>query len=112
MAVRRNTRGEKTNKTKKRMKIRPKKRNGPGPGGGGKAGKKPTKKRAARKKKTTKKRIARKKTVKRKTVEKAKPRSKPKPKFTCVLCGVEVGVAKEGLGISRLMCCGHPMRRK
>ena len=41
-----------------------------------------------------------------------RPRAKPKPKYMCVLCGVEVEMTKEGLGISRLMCCGHPMRRK
>ena len=68
-------------------------------------------KKKAAKKKTAKKKTARKKAVK-KTAAKAKPRSKPKPKYTCVLCGVEVGITKEGLGISRLMCCGHPMRKK
>jgi hypothetical protein len=65
----------------------------------------------AAKKKTTKKKPARKKPPKRSAV-KAKPKSRPKPKYTCVLCGVEVAVSKEGLGISRLMCCGHPMRKK
>jgi ribosomal protein S14 len=84
-----------------------------------KAKKKVTKKKAAKKKvtkkkaakKSAKKKPARKKPAKR-SVAKAKPRSKPKPKYTCVLCGVEVGITKEGLGISRLMCCGHPMRKK
>ena len=42
----------------------------------------------------------------------AKPKGKPRPRYTCVLCGVEVAISKEGLGISRLLCCGHPMRKK
>jgi hypothetical protein len=72
--------------------------------------KKATKKKAT-KKKATKRKVTKKKAVRNK-VSKAKPRSKPKPRYTCVLCGVEVTVAKEGLGISRLLCCGHPMRKK
>jgi hypothetical protein len=73
------------------------------------ARKKVTKKKTA-KKKVTMKKTAKKKVTKKKTV--AKARAKPKPKYSCVLCGVEVAVSKEGLGISRLMCCGHPMRKK
>jgi hypothetical protein len=69
-----------------------------------------TKKKAA-KKKVTKKKAAKKKVAKKK-VSKAKPKSKRKPRYTCVLCGVEVAISKEGLGISRLLCCGHPMRKK
>jgi hypothetical protein len=77
--------------------------------------KKTVKKKAAKKKavkKKTAKKKAAKKTIKRRVVAKAKPGVRPKPKYTCVLCGVEVAVSKEGLGISRLMCCGHPMRKK
>ena len=74
------------------------------------AKKKATKKKAT-KKKTVKKKATKKKTTNKK-VSKAKPRGKPKPRYTCVLCGVEVVISKEGLGISRLLCCGHPMRKK
>jgi hypothetical protein len=80
-----------------------------------KAKKKTAKKKPARRK-AVRKKTARRKTAKKPTrgqaAAKAKPRSKPKPKYTCVLCGVEVTVSKEGLGISKLMCCGHPMRKK
>ena len=67
------------------------------------------------KKKTTEKKTTKKKVVKKKATKKAskaKPRGKSKPRYTCVLCGVEVAVSKEGLGISNLLCCGHPMRKK
>jgi septal ring-binding cell division protein DamX len=92
-----------------------------------KAKKKPAKKVAKRKiakKKAAKKKVVKKATRKKpakkaaprkpakRTAAKAKPRSMPKPKYTCVLCGVEVAITKDGLGISRLMCCGHPMRKK
>jgi hypothetical protein len=70
-------------------------------------------KKAVKKKvsKAKKKVTARKKAVKKK-VSKAKPKARKRPRYTCVLCGVEVAVSKEGLGISRLLCCGHPMRKK
>jgi ribosomal protein S14 len=70
-----------------------------------KAGKKTAKRKIVKKKAAPKKRV-------RASAAKAKPKSKPKAKYTCVLCGVEVGITREGLGISRLMCCGHPMRKK
>ncbi len=71
--------------------------------------KKATKKKAVKKKATKKKAVKKKATKK---ASKAKPRGKPRPRYTCVLCGVEVTISKEGLGISRLLCCGHPMRKK
>ena len=80
------------------------------------AKRKPKKKKKIVKKKAVKRKVAKKKaakkTMKSRVVAKAKPGVRPKPKYTCVLCGVEVAVSKEGLGISRLMCCGHPMRKK
>ena len=72
------------------------------------AKKKAVKRKAPAKKRVVKKKKAKKKVTKKRTVA----RAKAKPKYSCVLCGVEVAVSKEGLGISRLMCCGHPMRRK
>jgi hypothetical protein len=109
MAVRRTRKAAKKKPVRKKAKKAAKKRTTR------KTAKKIAKKRVTKrtaKKKTAKKKATKKRTVKRKPVARAKSTSKPKPKFTCVLCGVEVGVTKEGLGISRLMCCGHPMRRK
>ena len=59
-----------------------------------------------------KRKVVKKKTVARRKVSKAKPKSKPRPRYTCVLCGVEVAVSRDGLGIWKLMCCGQPMRKK
>jgi hypothetical protein len=76
-----------------------------------KKARKPARKTVKRKatKKTAKKAV--KKAVKKTTASKL-TKARPKPKYTCVLCGVEVAVTEEGLGISKLMCCGHPMRKK
>ena len=37
---------------------------------------------------------------------------KPKKTYVCVPCGMEVAVSKEGMGFSRLMCCGELMKPK
>jgi transcription elongation factor Elf1 len=57
------------------------------------ARKKPTKKAA---KKTTKRTAAK----------------KTKKTFVCMPCGTEVVVSKEGMGITRLICCGEVMKLK
>jgi transcription elongation factor Elf1 len=48
--------------------------------------------------------------AKKKTVKKAAPRAKKV--FVCVPCGTEVTVTKEGMGVTRLLCCGEVMRAK
>jgi hypothetical protein len=37
---------------------------------------------------------------------------KPKKTYVCVPCGMEVTVSREGIGTSRLMCCGEVMKPK
>ena len=37
---------------------------------------------------------------------------KTKKIYYCVPCGTEVTVSKEGMGVTRLMCCGQVMKRK
>jgi transcription elongation factor Elf1 len=61
---------------------------------------------------------ARKKPIK-KTVKKTTKRTtkkaaakKTKKTFVCMPCGTEVVVSKEGMGITRLICCGEVMRPK
>jgi len=48
--------------------------------------------------------------AKKKTVKKAAP--KAKKVFVCVPCGTEVTVTKEGMGVTRLLCCGEAMKQK
>jgi hypothetical protein len=38
--------------------------------------------------------------------------TKPKKAYVCVPCGMEVTVSREGIGASRLMCCGEVMKPK
>jgi hypothetical protein len=87
------------------------------------AKRKTTKKKAVRKKKTVKRKKAKKPARKKGTTKKAtilakrrvsrpKPIMRPKPAYSCALCGVEVAITNEGLGISRLICCGRPMTRR
>ena len=52
-----------------------------------------------------------KKTTKKKTAKKA-PAKKAKKTYVCVPCGMEVVVSKEGMGLTRLMCCGEVMKAK
>ena len=54
---------------------------------------------------------AKKKTAK-KPVKKATKKAPPKKTFVCVPCGTEVVVSREGMGITRLMCCGEVMQPK
>lgn len=56
------------------------------------------------KKKTTKK-------TAKKTKKKA-PARKAKKTYVCVPCGTEVTVSRQGMGITRLMCCGRVMKLK
>jgi hypothetical protein len=49
-----------------------------------------------------------KKTAKKKTAKKAAP----KKAYVCVPCGTEVTVSKEGMGVTRLICCGEVMKPK
>jgi len=48
--------------------------------------------------------------AKKKAVKKTAPRAKKV--FVCVPCGAEVTVTKEGMGVSRLLCCGEVMKAK
>jgi hypothetical protein len=43
---------------------------------------------------------------------KKKATKKPKKTYVCVPCGMEVTVSREGMGASRLMCCGEVMKPK
>jgi hypothetical protein len=43
---------------------------------------------------------------------KKKKATKPKKTYVCVPCGMEVTVSKEGIGASRLVCCGELMKPK
>jgi len=57
---------------------------------------------------------AKKKTV-RKTTKKTTKKTtarKPKKTYVCVPCGMEVTVSREGMGVTRLMCCGEVMKPK
>jgi len=49
--------------------------------------------------------------VKKKAAKKTAAR-KPKKTYVCVPCGMEVTVSREGIGASRLMCCGELMKPK
>ncbi len=57
------------------------------------------------------KKKAAKKTVKKKTTRKAVA-GKPKKVYVCVPCGTEITVSKEGMGVTRFMCCGQVMKPK
>jgi hypothetical protein len=53
--------------------------------------------------------------VKKKTAKKPAKKTaarKPKKTYVCVPCGMEVTVSREGMGASRLMCCGELMKPK
>ena len=52
---------------------------------------------------------AKKKTAKKTTKKATK---KAKKTYVCVPCGMEVTVSKEGMGVTRLMCCGEVMKLK
>jgi hypothetical protein len=56
------------------------------------------------KKKTAKKAVKR-------TTKKAAPK-KAKKTYVCVPCGTEVTLSREGMGVTRLMCCGEVMKLK
>ena len=47
----------------------------------------------------------------RKTAKKTTAR-KPKKVYLCRTCGMEVTVSRQGIGVTRLMCCGELMRPK
>jgi len=49
--------------------------------------------------------------AKKKTAKKT-PERKPKKVYVCVPCGTEVTISKEGMGVTRLMCCGQLMKPK
>lgn len=53
--------------------------------------------------------------VKKKTAKKPAKKTaarKPKKTYVCIPCGMEVTVSREGMGASRLMCCGELMKPK
>jgi len=53
--------------------------------------------------------------VKKKTAKKTTKKAttkKAKKTYVCVPCGMEVTVSREGLGVTRLMCCGEVMKLK
>lgn len=52
---------------------------------------------------------AKKKAVK-KTAKKKTKKAPPKKTYVCVPCGAEVVVSKEGMGMTRLVCCGEVMQ--
>ena len=56
------------------------------------------------------KKKAAKKTTKKKT--KKATTKEAKKTYVCVPCGMEVTVSKQGLGVTRLMCCGEAMKLK
>jgi transcription elongation factor Elf1 len=53
-----------------------------------------------------------KKKTAKKTTKKATKKAPPKKTYVCIPCGTEVVVSKEGMGITRLMCCGEVMQPK
>ena len=54
---------------------------------------------------------AKKKAVK-KAIRKPAKKTPPKKTYVCLPCGTEVIVSKEGMGVTRLMCCGEVMQPK
>jgi hypothetical protein len=50
--------------------------------------------------------------AKKKTTPKKKAATKPKKVYYCVPCGTEVIISKEGMGVTKLMCCGEVMQPK
>jgi hypothetical protein len=53
--------------------------------------------------------------VKKKTAKKPAKKTatrKPKKTYVCIPCGMEVTVSREGMGATRLMCCGELMKPK
>jgi hypothetical protein len=40
------------------------------------------------------------------------PARKPKKTYVCVPCGMEVTISRQGIGATRLMCCGELMKLK
>ncbi len=50
--------------------------------------------------------------AKKKTTGKKTTVKKTKKIYYCVPCGTEITVSKEGMGVTRLMCCGQVMKRK
>jgi hypothetical protein len=55
---------------------------------------------------------AKKKTTKKKTTKKKTTAKKAKKVYVCVPCGTEVTLTREGMGVTRLMCCGEVMKAK
>lgn len=53
-----------------------------------------------------------KKKVAKKPAKKTAKKAPPKKTYVCVPCGAEVIVSKEGMGMTRLMCCGEVMQPK
>ena len=53
-----------------------------------------------------------KKKTAKKTAKKATKKAPPKKTYVCIPCGTEVAVTREGMGITRLMCCGEVMQPK
>lgn len=49
--------------------------------------------------------------LKKKTTKK-KAAKKAKKVYYCVPCGTEVAITREGMGVTRLMCCGEVMKQK
>jgi hypothetical protein len=50
--------------------------------------------------------------VKKKKVAKKTAARKPKKVYVCVPCGMEITVSRQGIGATRLMCCGELMKPK
>jgi DNA-directed RNA polymerase subunit RPC12/RpoP len=53
-----------------------------------------------------------KKKTAKKTTKKATKKTAPKKTYVCIPCGTEVTLTKEGMGVTRLMCCGEVMQPK
>jgi len=54
---------------------------------------------------------AKKKAVK-KTAKKKTKKAPPKKTYVCVPCGAEVVITRQGMGMTRLVCCGEVMQPK
>lgn len=55
---------------------------------------------------------AKKKATRKKTTAKKKTARRPKKVYHCVPCGTEITVSREGMGVTRFLCCGKVMKPK
>jgi len=48
----------------------------------------------------------------KKTAKKSTKKAPPKKTYVCVPCGAEVVITRQGMGMTRLVCCGEMMQPK